>query len=576
LGDDEEISGFIGERQLTQRTFFWTALVLLVLAVSARTQTLEFKLVTLQNVTNKAELQVIRDELFLGSETIDRIQISDFLNDGFDENDVLQLYPTGRVLRLQPISQRLDSLLRSYRLPANTSIFEARHYYAENDSVAVLARGGRALGYGLLGGIEHRLQLGYRGDMVEGYFKITQSGSSIQLWNFDSTRVSFPRPNPTPRDTIIIYQADTIYVPEIVTIEKEPIVIRDTVYIPEALRKDRRGFYYREALGMAGGYFTMAKREASRAALQLGAGNEWDFGVWDPWISGRQDVNSRVGLRFLADMAPWKSDTLAPRFLATTFEAMYIPAWDRSFFAFAGIRAYYYDDLFWDQARAAWDEEYYEEDALQDLRHYEISTKIGLDKLSPYGAGKKIGVWLKLSGWVGDSGYDLDVADMDTAGVKTHWRWEHEGGYDVEGAVTARLSEFAQANLSVGQKAIPNLSYQFADPWCRCDREGLMRANQFYQTASIRFTPLQGTDSRLLVEAFFKNYTFSSKVKSGAENEALLEKYFYPYFETPEIGGQVQLDYNVVRVQIGARAYFPPEGLDTQVRPFGALHFMFR
>jgi hypothetical protein len=125
----------------------------------------------------------------------------------------------------------------------------------------------------------------------------------------------------------------------------------------------------------------------------------------------------------------------------------------------------------------------------------------------------------------------------------------------------------------VGQKAIPNLHYKFVD---ESEHVGLMRANQFYQTASIRFTPLQSDDSRLLMEAFFKNYTFSNKVKDGLENETMLKDTFYPYFETPELGGQVQLDYNVVRVQIGVRAYFPPEGLDTQVRPFGALHFMFR
>ncbi|MBU1919831.1 hypothetical protein KKG66_03225 [bacterium] len=558
---------------MTQRMFILTLLALLTLAVNAWSQTVEFKLVTQKNVTAFSELQILRDELFLGSETIDRILIADILNDGFDENDMLQLYPSGRVLRLQPITARLDSLLRSYRLPANTSVFESRHYYAENDSIAVMNRGGRALGYGLLGGLEQRLQAGYRGDMVEGYFKMTQTGASIQIWNFDSTRVSFPRPSPTPRDTIIIYQADTVFVPEIVTIEKDPIVIRDTVYIPAELRQDPRGFYYREALGMAGGSFSMSKRESSRGSLQLGAGNEWDFGVWDPWISGRQDVNSRVGLRFVADMAPWSSDTLSPRFLASSFEAMYIPAWDRSFFAFGGIRAYYLDDLFWDQARAGWDEDLYDEPAQQDLRHYEITAKVGLDKLSPYGSGKKIGMWLKLSGWVGDSNYDVTVVDSEEPRQKTNWKFDHEGGYDVEAAVTARLSEFAQAGLSVGQKAIPNLHYRFET---RSVHEGLMRANQFYQTASIRFTPLQAKDSRLRLEAFFKNYTFSNNVKSGAENEAVLEEYFYPYFETPEVGGMVQVDYNIVRAQLGVRAYFPPDGNDTQVRPFGGLHLMFR
>ena len=249
--------------------YLLTLLALLTVTVNSWSQTVEFKLVTQKNVTMFSELQIIRDELFLGSETIDRVLVTDILNDGFDENDMLQLYPSGRILRLQPISERLDSLLRSYRLPANTSIFESRHYYAENDSIAVINRGGRALGYGLLGGIEERLQIGYRGDMVEGYFKITQTGAAIQLWNFDSTRVSFPRPSPNPRDTIIIYQADTVYVPEVVTIEKDPIVIRDTVYIPAELKRDPRGFYYREALGMAGGnvFDVEAGSIARRAAV---------------------------------------------------------------------------------------------------------------------------------------------------------------------------------------------------------------------------------------------------------------------------------------------------------------------
>jgi hypothetical protein len=561
---------------LTGRKFVLTTLALLLTLCSAWSDEVQFKLVTQKDVTNYTEIQIIRDELFLGSETINRVLIADLLNDGFDESDMLQLYPSGRVLRLQPITARLDSLLRSYRLPPNTSVFESRHYYAENDSVAVQSRGGRALGYGLLGGLEQRLQLGYRGDGLEGYFKFGPTGALIQLWNFDSTRVSFPRPHPTPRDTIIIYQADTVFVPEVVTIERDPIIIRDTVYIPAELKERPRGLYYREALGMAGGSFRMAKRESSRSTLQLGAGNEWDFGVWDPWISGRQDVNSRIGLRFVANMAPWKSDSLSPRFLATSVEAMYIPAWDRSFFAFAGIRAYYEDDLFWDQARASWDLDVYDESAVQDMRHYEITAKIGLDKLSPYGTGKKIGVWLKLSGWVGDSGFDVDVMDTQTNTLLSSWRWEHEGGYDIEGAVTARLSELAQAGLSVGTKAIPNLSYRYVEPPATFERKGLQRANQFYQTASIRFTPLQGIDSRLRMEAFFKNYSFSNNVKDGLELESELETVWYPYFETPELGAMVQLDYNIVRVHLGVRAFFPPEGLDTQVQPYGGLHFMFR
>ncbi|MBU1638002.1 hypothetical protein KKC97_10095 [bacterium] len=76
---------------MTQRMFILTLLALLTLAVNAWSQTVEFKLVTQKNVTAFSELQILRDELFLGSETIDRVLIADILNDGFDENDMLQL-----------------------------------------------------------------------------------------------------------------------------------------------------------------------------------------------------------------------------------------------------------------------------------------------------------------------------------------------------------------------------------------------------------------------------------------------------------------------------------------------------
>ena len=208
----------------------------------------DFKLVTQQNVTDPRQIQVIRDELFLGSETIERVMITDLLNDGFDQNDALVLYPTGRVLRLEPISERLDSLLRSFKLPPNTEVYEGRQYHSVFDSVAIISRGGKALSYGLLAGLQERLTRGYRGDMVEGYFKFTNNGAQIRLWNFDSTRVSFPRPEPSKYDTVIIYQRDTVFVPEIVTVEKDPVVIHDTVFVPSELLETPRGLYYRDAL----------------------------------------------------------------------------------------------------------------------------------------------------------------------------------------------------------------------------------------------------------------------------------------------------------------------------------------
>ena len=567
---------------------FAVCAVLFVAVAAACASEVEFKLVTLKNVSDGAELAIVRDELMLGSEPIERILITDVLNDGFDENDVLQIYPSGRVVKLSPITPRLDSLLRSYRLPPNVEIHETKQYYSRYDSLSRVRSGGQALGYGLLGGIAERVMRGYRGEAVEGYFRLAPTGWSVQAWNFDSNRVAFPPPDAPRIDTVRIYRTDTIRVPEVITVTTEPVILRDTVYIPSELLRSPRGFYYREALGMFGGGYSEANRESSSGRLALGAGNEWDFGVWDPWISGRQDIHARAGLRFVAEMAPWKSDSLPPRFLGTSAEVMYIPPWDRGFFVFGGVRTYYHDDLFWDRARAAWDGDLYKEASEQDLGQYELTCKLGLDKFAAFGTAKRFGAWLKLSGWIpgGEkSDYELQLQHQltqplaipeDVEGVL--WQWRHKGGTDVEAALTARLAESAQMMVSFGQLTIANMEWEWgtlSSPRPSSGK-GLMRVQQLYQTAAIRFAPYNKPSMRIMLEGSFRNNSLGKKIKNGAEDERLLKELFFPYFETSELEGMVRLDVSIVRFFAGARYLLPPQGHDAQIRPEAGLYLMFR
>ncbi len=62
---------------------------------------------------------------------------------------------------------------------------------------------------------------------------------------------------------------------------------------------------------------------------------------------------------------------------------MYIPGWNRSFFGFGGIRAYYYDNLFWDHIRSAWDDKYFRDSTAQNLSQYELAAKLGLVLILP-------------------------------------------------------------------------------------------------------------------------------------------------------------------------------------------------
>lgn len=550
--------------------------MMMTMAVNAE---VDYKLVTQQNVTSAAEIQVLRDELFLGNETIERVLITDLLNDGFDQNDAVVLYPTGRVLRLEPISERLDSLLRSFKLPPNTEVYEGRQYHSVFDSIAISARGGKALSYGLLAGLQERLARGYRGNGVEGYFKFTTNGAQIRLWNFDSTRVSFPRPEPSKFDTVVIYQRDTVFVPEIVTVEKDPIIIRDTVYVPSELLEQPRGLYYREALGMLGGGYSMAQREASRGRLTFAAGNEWEFGVWDRWIAGRQEINSRIGLRFSAELAPWKTDSLTARFLSTSGEVMYIPAWDRSLFAFAGIRTYFQDNLFWDRVRAGWKDDAYEESATQDLGHYELATKFGIDKLAPYGAGKRIGLWMRLAAiWPGpdESGYYF-WREIRTSAIEVDesWSWTQKSEYDLDANLNFKFSDQTQLTVGAGMQILPGVGVHYGRHPENPDLFfNEFDANIFHQSVALRWTILSAPTYRLRIEGGARNHILNASFANDGLQQSI-EDQFFPFMEAPMVDGSLQLDIDIIQVNAGVKAYMP-DGEDAQIRPWGGLYFLFK
>jgi hypothetical protein len=356
--------------------------------------------------------------------------------------------------------------------------------------------------------------------------------------------------------------------------------------------RSARGFYYREALGMIGGSYSGVNRESSAGRLALGAGNEWDFGVWDPWISGRQDIHARVGLRFVAEMAPWKSDTLPPRFLSTSAEAMYIPPWDRGFFAFGGVRTYYHDDLFWDRTRAAWDADLYKEPAQQDLGQYELTCKLGLDKFAPFGTAKRFGAWLKLSGWIPGgkkSGYEVLLDRAETQRYSQNARlgplaWEYDGGTDVEVALSAKIAESAQAVITFGQLLLSKMAYSYVDssnvprpPDDYMKVKGSLKLQQSYQTAAIRFAPYNKPTMRIMLEAAFRNNALSKSSEGGdALSGQLIENLFVPYWETPELEGMMRLDVSIIRFFAGARYFLPLKGKDVQLRPEAGLYLMFR
>jgi len=548
------------------------AIVFVILAAQSlgAADDVEFRFVTAKTINDRSIVEQFRRELILGDEAIERMMLVDVMNDGFDETDVVLLYPTGRVLRLRPISPSLDSLLRSFTVPVNVAVYETRRQAAYFDTLASQNIGPKALGYGLLSGLSRAIDRGYFGTDVEGTFKFSLSGASLMAWNFDSVRIYFPPPQPTPRDTVLLTNV----------LERiDTVIIHDTVYVSDEVLRPPRSMYYRIALGCIGGRYDMTQRKPGRQRLILGAGNEWDFAVWSPWVSGRQDVRSRVGLRFMVEMAPWVVDSLSPSFLASSFEALWIPAWDRPFFIFGGIRAFYRDDPFWDPIRSARDDDEFEEPPVQDMSRYELTTRCGVDKLAAFGPLKRLGAWVKLSTWFGTGSSEQHLTNDDG-----DYNFKYKNASELEGACVLRFSETGQAVGSIGAVIIPNFDY-VNDP---SDSGGVSShavaaLNQSSQTVSLRWAPFESVGfSRLLFDLQFRNSILIRKhikqVSNATEAQLRrdLENILYPYMETPALSGGVRLDVSIFRISGGASYFMPPDGRDAQTRFFGDLRLMFR
>jgi hypothetical protein len=530
----------------------------------------EFRFVTAKTISNPAIVGQFRRELILGDEAIERMMLVDVMNDGFDETDVVLLYPTGRVLRLRPISPALDSLLRSFPVPVNVAVYETRRQAAHFDTLASQNIGPKALGYGLLSGLSHAIDKGYHGTDVEGTFKFSMTGASLMAWNFDSVRIYFPPPESTPRDTVVftnvLERIDTLW-------------IHDTVYVSDEVLRAPRSMYYRIALATLGGRYDMTQRKPDRQRLILGAGNEWDFAVWSPWVSGRQDVRSRVGLRFMVEMAPWVVDSLSPSFLGTSFEALWIPAWDRPFFIFGGIRAFYRDDPFWDPIRSARDEDKFDEPPKQDMSRYEFTARCGVDKLSAFGPLKRLGAWVKLSTWFGMGSSEQYLTDDDG-----DYHFKYKNASEVEGACVLRFSETGQAVGSIGAAIVPSFDYLNEPSEAGgVSSSAVMVLNQSSQTVSLRWAPFESVGfNRLLLEGQFRNNILIRKHLKQTHNATEadirhdLENILYPYMETPSLSGSLRLDVYIFRISGGASYYMPPDNRDAQTRFFGDLRLMFR
>ena len=267
---------------------------------------------------------------------------------------------------------------------------------------------------------------------------------------------------------------------------------------------------------------------------------------------------------------------------------MYIPAWDRSLFAFVGIRTYFQDNLFWDRVRAGWDDEmigdyFLNEPSAQDIGHYELATKLGVDKLAPYGAGKRIGLWMRLAAiWPGadDSRYLMwyDPTPEQFSVQNQFWEWKLKSAFEASGNLNYKFSD--QTQITAGAGVHSNSGVSFGSKVVSSDEApdlsevNSISASVFYQTIALRWTVMSSKSQRLRLEVGAQNNILNTTFDNDTYKDRV-ETLFFPYIEAPMLDGSLQFDIDILQVNAGVKAYLP-DGEDAQIRPFAGVYFLFK
>jgi hypothetical protein len=106
------------------------------------------------------------------------------------------------------------------------------------------------------------------------------------------------------------------------------------------------------------------------------------------------------------------------------------------------------------------------------------------------------------------------------------------------------------------------------------DRHGTVGIGQLYQTAAIRFAPFDWNETRLMLEAAFRNNTLAKTIRHNSGTEFF--DYYDPFLQASQASGSIRFDWNILHADLGADYFMPSGGEKAELRPRAGLFLMFR
>ncbi len=190
------------------------------------------KIVPMATIKDRATIQFFVDQYFITEDKIDSMEVIDILGDGFNEKDVLEVYPSKRIYNLSESDTALAVMRNWQRMDFITVVGSKTEHGEFVTKTNYLAAGNMFLG------LVRLLERNYVGKKLKLQFDFdgTDNGvATLDVWGFQDRDELLKPPESGEQfahDLIFYTRTDTVYVEkpvyDVIYIEQ---TVTDTVYV---------------------------------------------------------------------------------------------------------------------------------------------------------------------------------------------------------------------------------------------------------------------------------------------------------------------------------------------------------
>ena len=205
-------------------------------------------------ITQRGAINRLMNELIITPriprDSVSRIEVIDVTENGYGPDDLVVVYPSGETFNIQPgmITERVADIMSSWRLESEFQYDgaliaadslrpdTAQAGASQSDSMRAGAAGLRKPAqYSITADLLKAVQRNYAGDSLSVLLERTDRGLTVEMWNYDESKMQFEPPDMGPpdtvrvRDMVYVVRSDSV-VYDVVYINK---TVEETTYIPE-------------------------------------------------------------------------------------------------------------------------------------------------------------------------------------------------------------------------------------------------------------------------------------------------------------------------------------------------------